>query len=485
MQKFRSSGRGTSPLPRLALTAALLLPLAACDIDNLLDITDPDVVDPTVFTDATALPAFRAAAFRDFAWAFENGQDAQVQYSGMLADEFVNVESFPTRIQIDMRNMDETNSNLQAVVRNLYRSRTMAHTAVDAFHQWGPDQSGLSEVFTLAGLTYTLFGENYCSGVPFSERDASGTFVYGGQETTTQIHTRALVAADSALAAAARFPAPAGNATAIATRARIMNMAMVLRGRALLNLNRPAEAAAAVATVPTGFVFNITHSENTAAENNGIFAFNTLNRRISPWNREGINGLPYFQRLAPLAGGDSVQDPRLPVNRAASGLPAGRAGFSVTPMYDQLKYPSRSAPTPLLTGIEARLIEAEAALRDGDIPGAILIHNTLRMAIHPTTLGVRPLDATGLTTAQAVDIHFRERAYWLWMTSHRLGDMRRLIRQYGRDSEDVFPTGAYFRNVQGGVYGPDVNFPLSVDERNNPEFAGFPSNQSLCLNRDA
>jgi starch-binding outer membrane protein, SusD/RagB family len=98
---------------------------------------------------------------------------------------------------------------------------------------------------------------------------------------------------------------------------------------------------------------------------------------------------------------------------------------------------------------------------------------------------VRPLDATGLTMAQAVDIHFRERAYWLWMTSHRLGDMRRLIRQYGRNSETVFPTGQYFRNVQGGVYGPDVNFPLTVDERNNPEFAGFPSNQSLCLNRDA
>lgn len=478
MQNFRSSGRGTSPLPRLALTAALLLPLAACDIDNLLDIPDPDVVDPTVFTDARALPAFRAAAFRDFAWAFENGQDAQVQYSGMLADEFVNVESFPTRIQIDMRNMDETNSNLQGVVRNLYRARTMAHTAVDAFHQWGPDQAGLSEVFTLAGLTYTLFGENYCSGVPFSERDASGNFVYGGQEDTPQIHTRALVAADSALAAAARVPAGA-------VRTRIENMARVLRGRALLNLNRPADAAAAVAAVPTSFVFNITHSENTAAENNGIYAFNTLNRRISPWNREGGNGLPYFQRLAPLAGGDSVQDPRLPMLRGANGLPVGRAGFSVTPMYDQLKYPSRSAPTPLLTGIEARLIEAEAELRAGDIEGAIDIHNDLRTALHPTTLGARPLDATGLTMAQAVDLHFEERAYWLWMTSHRLGDMRRLIRQYGRDSETVFPTGQYFRSVQGGVYGPDVNFPLTVDERNNPEFAGFPTNQSLCLDRNA
>jgi hypothetical protein len=72
-------------------------------------------------------------------------------------------------------------------------------------------------VFTLAGLTYTLFGENYCSGVPFSTRDASGSFVYGGQETTAQIHTRALVAADSALAAAARGVRPVPSAPASRT----------------------------------------------------------------------------------------------------------------------------------------------------------------------------------------------------------------------------------------------------------------------------
>ena len=48
-----------------------------------------------------------------------------------------------------------------------------------------------------------------------------------------------------------------------------------------------------------------------------------------------------------------------------------------------------------------------------------------------------------------------------------MGDLRRLIRQYGRNSESIFPTGAWFK---GGVYGSDVNFPVPFSENNNPSF---------------
>ena len=60
-------------------------------------------------------------------------------------------------------------------------------------------------------------------------------------------------------------------------------------------------------------------------------------------------------------------------------------------------------------------------------------------------------------------------------TAHRLGDMRRLVRQYGRAQNTVFPTGEYHK---GGEYGSDVNFPVSSDERNNPKFTG-------CIDRSA
>ena len=73
---------------------------------------------------------------------------------------------------------------------------------------------------------------------------------------------------------------------------------------------------------------------------------------------------------------------------------------------------------------------------------------------------------------------FRERAFWLYLTAHRVGDMRRLIREYGLGSEAVFPTGTY-RGRGGGVYGPDVNFPIPIEEANaNP-------NAPACIDRSA
>jgi hypothetical protein len=62
----------------------------------------------------------------------------------------------------------------------------------------------------------------------------------------------------------------------------------------------------------------------------------------------------------------------------------------------------------------------------------------------------------------------------MFLTGHRLGDMRRLIKHYGRNSETVFPTGAYFK---GGTYGVDVNFPVPFQETNNPNF-------TQCLDRN-
>ena len=59
------------------------------------------------------------------------------------------------------------------------------------------------------------------------------------------------------------------------------------------------------------------------------------------------------------------------------------------------------------------------------------------------------------------------------------GDMRRLVRQYGRSAGNVFPSGPYFK---GGSYGGDVNFPIPIEEDNNPNTATL---QSGCLNRSA
>jgi hypothetical protein len=446
-----------------AVLGVLTLPLAACDVDSLLDIEDPDIVNPNVLADSASLPAFRAAAIGDFSVAYDD-DDSQITYSGMLADEWINSETFDTRIEIDLRRISEDNSNVQEVTRNLYRARTTAESAAEAYERFEPVSEGHAEVLSLAGLTYTLFAENYCSGVPFSRLTPEGTFEFGKQETTEEILSgdeRALGRFDEALEVATAAEAEEQT-----------YLAQVGKGRVLLDLGRYQEAADAVAGVPTDFAYVIAHSENTTREQNGVFTFNVISERVSVADREGGNGLPYRENY--LDG-----DPRTPWERT----PDDDVGFDrSTPQYNNLKYASRSAETPVATGVEARLIEAEAALAAGDV-------GTFRAKLNEARAeqGVTPLEAADIpaTAEGRVDLLFQERGYGLWLTSHRLGDLRRLIRQYGRDQSEVFPVGEYHKDVQGGVYGDDVNLLISVDERNNTEFSGIPTNQSLCLDREA
>jgi hypothetical protein len=138
----------------------------------------------------------------------------------------------------------------------------------------------------------------------------------------------------------------------------------------------------------------------------------------------------------------------------------------------QMKYPDRGSPATIADGIEARLIEAEATLKAGDPAGALTALNALRsdaavLALRGYPAGsLPPLTLQVGTTAQ-VDQLFKERAYWLFLTSHRLGDLRRLIWQYGRTANSVFPIGPYFK---GGNYGTDVNSPVPQQEQNNPQY---------------
>jgi hypothetical protein len=139
----------------------------------------------------------------------------------------------------------------------------------------------------------------------------------------------------------------------------------------------------------------------------------------------------------------------------------------------------------LADGLEARLIEAEANLNGGNTSAWLAELNALRANVgeimsdrilnysslvpgpnNPTTT-LDPLADPGTQDAR-VDLMFSERAFWMHFTGHRLGDLRRLVRSYGRATNAVFPTGAYHK---GGVYGDDVNLPLDFTETNNPNFS--------------
>jgi hypothetical protein len=234
----------------------------------------------------------------------------------------------------------------------------------------------------------------------------------------------------------------------------------VTKGRILLNLNRPAEAAQAVAAVPTNYAYKIFFT--AVRSDNGIWAYNNSARRYSVSNNEGTNGLNFA----------TANDPRLPVCSGgdavckANGVTINqRDDKSAFPIYVQLKWPVRDAAVTIAGGVEARMIEAEAAFRAGNAPGMVTKLNQAR-----TEGGVAGLPATLTdpgTDAARVDLIFRERAFWLFSTGHRVGDMRRLVKFYGRTVANTFPSGGWHK---GGDYGTDVSFPVPQAEETNPNF---------------
>lgn len=467
-----------------SLAAALLT--AACDTEKLLTVEDPDVATPGSLTTPQAIPVLRAAAISDFQSAFNGNNtgtaaltnEGIVTYGGLFTDELLNAETFPSRIQIDQRGgttgIDLDNPQLRDNFRHLQRARATAELAADLYRQHAPTDVGFAEVLSLGAYTLVLLAEHYCSGVPLSRLTASGGAEFGQPLTTAELLQRAIAKFDSA----AQIATAAGTATGAATQ---VNLAKVGKARALVNLDQIDQAVTALAGVPAGFEYKIFHSATTARQNNGLFAWTYLARRWTIPDVEGQNGLPFRSAGEERNTAGAIVTPgdtRVRWEKGTGGLAFGFDG--TTPLFLPASHNARDSAIVLASGVEALLIEAEAAMRAGD--GTTFI-NKLNAA--RTQRGVTAnLTDPGTPTARE-DLLFRERAFALFLTGHRLGDLRRMVRQYNRSASSIFPTGPYGFDTAthrganaGGVYGTEVNLPVPSDEENNPNFTG-------CTDRNA
>ena len=473
------------------VTVASALAQAGCN--DPLTVKLPDVIPPAALSDSAALATLRAGAIGDFDLAYTgdhpdgsggNGEGV-ILYGGLLADEFINSETFPTRIQVDSRNItyaggSTTNSDVDLWYRLMHRARRAAETTAGRYRAIAPGDPGYPEMLTLAGYTYIFFAETFCAGTAVSQIDSTGKITYGLPLTTTQLLDTAIARFDSAI-----HIATVRDSADPVSQAALINFASVGKARALLfqGSGQYAAAAAVAATVPTDFVYQLQHTTTTDRENNGVFNAGATDGRYALADSEGTSGFAWL----------SVADARTPFQ-----LDPGEVGFDgATLLWDNLRYGGRTAPITVATGVEARLIEAEAALNAGQTatfftklnnpranPGQRAYFNPNPVDLsNPNTAAIGVLaDLTAADTVSAggaVNLLFAERARWLWLTAHRLGDLRRLVRPlanggYGRADAAAWPTGPYFK---GGTYGTDENFPLPVTEQNNPNFRG-------CLDRN-
>jgi hypothetical protein len=460
--------------------------LIACNTDKLVKVEDPAQLQPTATATAGAVPALVNGAVRQFEAGYSGlGDDAFITMSGVITDEFAWGDSFTTRFAADRRTLQppQLGNISDNAFSRLEQARMLAlrsAAAIDKFESDLDDPNGLrADIRDALGYVYVTLSEGYCGGVPFSNVPTEGdidpsAIQYGTPQTTVQMNQAAIAEFDQALTAD-----PSNE------------LAMVGKGRALLNLGQYAEAEAAVSGVGDTFVYLIEHSTNTSAQNNSVNALMD-NGRYTISNLEGgttstgaalrpDNNTSTTNATAEGLNFRTAQDPRLPY------VADGRCFTTSIFCYKLLNYPNLTSDVPLASGVEARLIEAEAAMQRGDAVTMMAKLNSLRAQagallklLYPEQVQVFPPPTSGAvslpplvdpgTPAAQRDLLFRERAFWLYATGHRLGDLRRLVRNYGLPQAQVFPSGPYFR-AAGSNFGTDVAYPVPFNEENNPSFS--------------
>jgi hypothetical protein len=457
MLKSQLTGR-RAHIARLAIGALVFV--AACSTDQLLKATDPDIINPSDTKSSEAAVALANGAintFRGMTGAYgQSGTESTWLFGGLLADEWSTSSTFVQNDETDQRQVQEFNSSVTAELRQLYRTRTRAIEAYVAVRELRPDLRALiAELYLAKGFAELQLASDFCNGIPISDGNASPP-VDGPPKSTTEVFQMAAVSLDSAILYA--------NGTD-AQSVLIYRASKTARARVALALGNFTEAGTLVTGLPTAWSYQ--HTYSLATSTNAIWGQGLSARRYSVGDSlEGNSRNILVANAIPFA---SSKDPRLPVTIPTSGAINGQDGLTyarTTTMWQQL------TPVDVVNGVDARMIEAEAALKAGNVTGWLAIHNALRAA--PPKLGeIQPVAMAPLTDpgtdAARVSLQFREKAFWTFGRGQRLGDMRRLIKQYGRTEANTFPQGVHYK---GGSYGKDVNLPVVTDERNNALFNG-------------
>ncbi len=489
---LRGSGSVDGPRQwRRGLTGLLAIAMLGCGVADNAPLP-PDVEDPATLQTPSGAMARYQGAIRGFGGAV----DRAMTLGGTLTDELMalpvtsglNGPVTAVDSRTDLSQVAEKLSN------SLHRLRAQAREGRGFLGAYAPDSSPAlgAHLAAIEGYADLFLADLFCSGIPLSTVDFDGDYTLAGGSTTTEVYRHAAALFDTAL-------------TQASDSARIQHLAAVGLGRALLALGRYAEAAAAVTAVPDEYQFQVPfhwtiqgalHGEArpTMPDSGSLFwfALSANSERVgglSMGDQEGGVGLAYR------SGGD----PRtLPWTRDVQDPSGNRMYFprKYTPNGSATALPTSPTTYTVASGVEARLIEAEAALQAGSATWLTLL-NALRAtgtfdvqpnagnpAVNDTlwhagkggVAGLRPLDDPG-TVAARVDLLFRERAFWLYLTAQRQGDLRRLIRDYQRAPQTVYPNGVYFGGK--GVYGGEMTVPTPESERElNPKYTG-------CFHRNA
>ena len=369
-----------------ASTLGFVALLSACE----LEVSNPGPIQADALEDPKALTAVVNGAGRDLAEALN-----WVAYTGGAAAREIFPAGSTGSFGITPRQQagklvdddDDTHWNFSQ------RARWTAEDAVARVKRVAATttttNATLAQGLIWAGYANRLLGENFCDGV-----------INGGPAQPYTVYLE-------------RAEANFTEAITVATAANNANLtSAATAGRASVRLlrNNLTGAAADAAAIANTFVYRMPYFTTDLDQYNRIYwaSANQPYRAHTVWNT-------FYDGYR-----KSTRDPRVPFDSSATQLVGDAAvgNLGRVRWYFQTKYPAQSSPINLATGWEMRLIEAEAKLVAGDIPGAMTSMN-----LHRVALGLTPWTAANATDAWTA--LKRERGIELWLESRRLGDFRR------------------------------------------------------------
>jgi hypothetical protein len=404
--------------------------VSACN--SLLDVTNPASVPDDALADPALAPALASAAMQTL-------QCGVMQYAAtasMLSGEELNANGFVDNHPWEWRGIVEIkgapgscNYGRATTAMGFYTPLQQARFQLDdAFNRLDkftdaqvPGRADLMATMrAYAGYADLLLGEGMCQM----------TMDNGPAMTRDQVFA----------VAETRFSDAITRAQAVNDQS-ILNMALVGRARARLDLKKLPDAATDANLVPAGFVRNAEFTEGGVPQReNRIYNLTIRNEYLStsvPYRNMTVNGVP-----------GSVPDPRVVVKDAGK-----KANDGITPLFQQQKFIAQlgGTPIPIASWNEAQLIYAEAV---GGQQGLDAINRVRTANKVPTLAGPPP-------TGQAfTDLVLEERRRQLFLEGQRYSDMLRYNLP--------FVMGV---TLKGNTYSSLTCVPLpDVETRNNPNF---------------
>lgn len=429
----QNHGAGFARSVARAATAALAL-LLASSCKGALDVPNPQAFGNDALNNSVILKNVTDGA----EGLLHQSYDDYIVVTELLSDEMESTSTWidwedvsEGRVRHDWPSVGTFSGPQDQLLRARFAAqdaKTRVENVLGAAAATSPLRAQVMAVDAIADL---LLGMGWCES-PLAA-DAA-------RSPDTDVFKQAITKFTAAIAAA---QAIAGDAAA---KAKWTNVGYAGRARANLMAGNYAAAKADAQMVTAGFEYDAIYAEGAASTQS-----QTGNQFNQNRNRSGGLRRMYHSRVHVLDSTTTGEaylrdwfDPTQDDRRMAVTRKAGQLGVNNRFAYFGItKYANRASPIRMFSKVEATLIEAEVAMRNGDFTTEATLLNGLR-----TRSGVQlPAIPVPLTAAAGQTALVNERMAELWVEGSRMEDLARF-------------------NLVGSLLGPGraIKLPLSRTE---------------------